>query len=364
MKEAAAALILKRIKGLGDYKLKSIYDIKGSFSAILEAGYEELVYMGFDLFTAESIAFADISQAEKELEALQRKGIKAISLGSSDYPELLKEIADPPPLLYVKGNTACFKELGIAVIGSRKPSRQSEIFAHKLSHDLASCGISIISGFAYGIDISAHKGAIDAKGATIAVLGSGLGNIYPAGHAKYIDAVCKDGCILTEFDYDEKPAPYNFPKRNRVISGLSRGIVVVEASARSGSLITARLGLEHGREVYAVPSSPFAQNNATNSLIGEGKAALIDSYLKIIEDFKHLLNININEEKADTKKVKFDREEKNLIYNTLSQSPMGADELVICVKMPYSSVILLLSELELEGYLEKGADGRYSLTTT
>ena len=201
------------------------------------------------------------------------------------YPQLLKHIPDPPPILFAKGQVELLNIEAIAIVGSRHASSAGNDNALNFSHALAKLGYVIVSGLAEGIDTSAHKGAIAANGLTIAVMGTGINKVYPHKNSALAEAISNCGLLLSEFPLDSKPMPYNFPKRNRIISGLSLGVIVVEASLKSGSLITARLGLEQGKEIFAMPSSvhnPLAKG--CHSLIKQG-AKLIESISDIEEEF-------------------------------------------------------------------------------
>ncbi|MDR2104491.1 MAG: DNA-protecting protein DprA, partial [Deferribacteraceae bacterium] len=181
---------------------------------------------------------AVMKAAEANLRRVEAGGAEIISILTPDYPSILKEINDPPLLIFLKGEKRCLEQFCIGIVGSRKASRNGLNIASEIAGSLARCGITVVSGFAFGVDIAAHLSAA-ATGSTAVVLGSGFENIYPKEHIKYLDKICVQGCVLTEFYPQEKPVPYNFPKRNRIISGLSKGVIICEASARSGSLITA-----------------------------------------------------------------------------------------------------------------------------
>ncbi len=203
------------------------------------------------------------------------------------YPQLLKHIPDPPPFLFAKGNVALLNLDSIAIVGSRHASSQGNDNSFNFAKALAERGYVIVSGLAQGIDTNAHKGAIAADGLTIAVMGTGINKVYPQKNQALTEAISNCGLLLSEFPLDTKPMPYNFPKRNRIISGLSLGVIVVEASLKSGSLITARLGLEQGKEIFAMPSSlhnPLAKG--CHYLIKQG-AKLIESINDVEEEFPY-----------------------------------------------------------------------------
>ena len=276
---------------------------------------------------------------------------------------MLKEVYAPPALLYVLGNTECLNNICIGVIGSRSCSKMAENFAYKLSKELAAVDITIVSGFAYGIDIAAHKGAVE-TGATACVLGSGLANIYPAAHTKYIDKIIeKGGCLVSEFALDEAPLSNNFPRRNRIISGLSKAIAVIEAGFRSGSLITCRFALEQNREIFAVPAFPGTKNSATNSLLRQG-AKFLESSLDIISELKYDLKNKLNDNNSEivensVKSIEIEDETGQKIYEALSIEPLSLNNICIKLNIDVVSAMSSIASLELDGIVEKTNDEKY-----
>ncbi len=225
-------------------------------------------------------------KAEKELETVRNLGGDVLILDDGSYPYLLREISDPPVTLYVKGAwQACFDAPCVAVVGSRRCSTYGENASQMLSRDLAVRGICIVSGLARGIDTAAHRGAIEGKGRTIAVLGTGIGQIYPKENKKLVEQILETGgAVVSQFPLETPPIPENFPYRNRIISGLSLGVLIVEASERSGSLITARLAMEQNREVLAVPGNITSKNSfGTNYLIKSG-AKLVQQWQDVVSE--------------------------------------------------------------------------------
>ena len=219
-----------------------------------------------------------------EIRRAEELGCRIISFNDPDYPSLLRHIPDPPPYLYVRGRFPLF-ENGIAVVGARKASGYGMAAARRLAGELAAMGWTIVSGLARGIDTAAHKGALEGGGRTVAVMGSGFAEIYPPENRDLFERICDQGAVISEFSVNEPPNAYNFPSRNRIISGMTLGTVVVEASSRSGSLITARLAAEQGREVFAVPGSIHSHTSqGTHSLLKQG-AKLVTSVEDINEEF-------------------------------------------------------------------------------
>jgi DNA processing protein len=309
---------------------------------------------GLDARLISAVCKADMGLAERNLKKAEKSGAETVSLLNPLYPPLLKEITDPPLILFIIGEKACLNEFCVGIVGSRKSSRAGINIAAEIAGGLARCGVTVVSGFAFGVDIAAHLAAAE-KGSTAAVLGSGFENIYPREHIKYLDKICGNGCILTEFMPEEKPVPYNFPKRNRVISGLSKGVIVCEASRRSGSLITARLALEQNRDVFAVPASPASLNNAANRLIKDG-AVLTESYLDVINEYKEILADICTRDEAP---VYTPPEEHRDVWERLKLEPLSADELA--AEMDYGKIILSITALEIDGVIERNSEGRYSV---
>ena len=222
---------------------------------------------------------------EKELALVEGERIDCLDIFDKDYPVLLKEISNPPLVLYTKGNRRLLNEFLFAIVGSRSATAYGISIACDFSRSLTSLDVVIVSGLARGIDTAAHTAALD-NGQTIAVLGSGLLNVYPRENKKLAEDISKGGLLVSEFPLFEKPQRENFPRRNRIVSGLSRGVLVVEAALRSGALITARLGCEQNREVFAVPGNINSLvSKGTNSLIKDG-AKLTDCLEDILEELK------------------------------------------------------------------------------
>lgn len=355
---AITALALKNSKDISESAVRDIMRSRGTLKGLIDMPFEELVYMGLDIKSAHAIAEANLKEAEKEIKALYGMGGYLKLLEDKDYPAYLKEIYDPPVALYFMGDSSCLDALCIAMVGARKTSRIGEDMAGKLATELSSAGVTVVSGFAYGIDICSHIAALKSGGCTAAVLGSGFKHIYPHAHKKYIDDVCIKGCLVSEFPLDEKPAAYNFPKRNRIISGLCRGVVVVEASARSGSLITVRTALEQGRDVFAVPTSPLFTNNATNELIRNG-AILTGSAADILSEYSYIME---REASISGEKTLEEGGDKERIYEAVAMEPLTADELTDRLQIGYTGLAAILMEMELEGTLKKGGDGRYTVS--
>jgi DNA processing protein len=231
----------------------------------------------------------------RELERLQTTEISIMTLGDADYPQSLRWISEPPPVLYIRGTFRPEDQLALAVVGSRKPSPYGQLMAQRLSAELAQYGFTVVSGLARGIDSLAHQGALQGGGRTIAVLGSGINVVYPPEHRRLYEAISTQGAVMSEFPFDTKPDRWNFPRRNRIISGLTLGTLVVEASDQSGSLHTARHALEQGREVFAVPGRiDVSSSRGTNNLIKRG-AKLVEGIEDILEELPEAVRLAVRQ---------------------------------------------------------------------
>lgn len=283
--ETTNLLHLNLIQGIGPKTIVHLVDILGNAEKVLNATPTELEKIeGLHSNTRQALTSKPLGcPLERELELIEAFGCKIITYYDEDYPPLLKQIDNPPLLLYVRGELKSEDALSIALVGSREAKDYGRRVSYQLSFQLAQRGLTVISGFAKGIDTCAHRGALEAKGRTIAVLGNGLSIIYPAGNSELVEKVIDSGALVSEFPMGMKPRAENFPRRNRIISGLSFGTVVVEASNRSGALITARLACEQGREVFAVPGEIFSE-------LSTGTHKLIDAGAKLIGTVDDLLN--------------------------------------------------------------------------
>ena len=282
--ETTNLLHLSLIQGIGPKTAQFLVKIFGSAEKVLNATPEELRKTEKLSSTArERLIQKSLGcPLERELELIHEYGCQIITFYDAAYPPLLKEIDTPPLLLYVRGELKPEDALSIALVGSRQAKDYGRRVSYQLSYQLAQRGLTVISGFAKGIDTCAHRGALEANGRTISVLGNGLSLIYPAANSELVEKIVESGALISEFPMGMKPRSENFPRRNRIISGLTLGTVVVEASNRSGALITARLASEQGREVFAVPGEIFSE-------LSTGTHKLIDSGAKLISNVDDLL---------------------------------------------------------------------------
>ena len=278
MTELESLLILNSIDGIGSIRLQKLLEHFKDAAAILKASKEELKRVdGIPESVIQNIiSLKGAIDIKKELELIKKEEVSILTIKDKDYPENLKSIYDPPAVLYVKGRIIETDVLSIAIVGSRNASFYGLSMAEKLSRTLAGFNFTIVSGFARGIDTVSHKAALKAGGRTIAVLGSGFSNIYPPENKGLLDEVIENGAVITEFPFVTKPFAGNFPRRNRLISGLSLGVVIVEAAKNSGALITADFALEQGREVQFIPQETCKE------IVESGVSPL--EYLQILQD--------------------------------------------------------------------------------
>ncbi|MFA5337702.1 MAG: DNA-processing protein DprA [Candidatus Omnitrophota bacterium] len=282
-----------------------------------------------------------------ELKRIEKEKINVIDVFDFNYPRLLKEIAHPPLVLYVKGDVKILNEYIFAIVGSRIPTVYGLLSAKEFATKLASLGITIISGLARGIDTAAHKGALT-SGGTIAVLGSGLMNIYPRENAGLAEAIAESGALVSEFPLYEIPHKENFPRRNRIVSGLSHGVLVVEAAERSGALITAHCALEQNREVFALPGkidSPLSKG--AHILIKEG-AKLVDSIGDILEE----LNIEFENTETNKNTIKL-KSDETIVFDIIGSSGAHLEEIILKSKMAQSSINRIILNLQLNGVISE-----------
>jgi DNA processing protein len=300
--------------------------------------------------------------AEEECRRLETSSARLVTYLSCDYPKSLFEIPDPPPFLYIKGELRSH-ELSIAIVGSRRATSYGLMTTGKLAEELASHGVCIVSGMARGVDTAAHKGALQAGGRTVGVLGCGVDKIYPPENRSLFVEMSDKGCLVSEFPLGTLPLAENFPRRNRIISGLSSGVLVVEAAEKSGSLITAQYALEHGRDVYAVPGNiSFATSRGCNRLIKQG-AKLVDCVEDILEELP-------GGSPAFSDAPLFQRPSRTFaltpkeaaIFELLARSPLHIDDIISQTELTAGEVSSMLLHLELKGAVTPLPGTHYAVT--
>ena len=291
MTEQEGFLILNAVPELGSVRICNLIKHFGSADKVLKASGSKLIQVeGISRKIAHGVcSWQKYFDLKKECLLIEKHKARVLTFGHSEYPPLLKEIYDPPIVLYIKGNILKEDKMAVAIVGARRASYYGLNTARHLAREIGNYGLTVISGLARGVDTSAHQGALGGQGRTIAVFGCGLDRIYPPENKKLVEEIIKNGAVITEFPFGTPPFKQNFPKRNRIISGLSLGVVVIEAGRYSGSLITARLATEQGREVFSVPGRIDAvTSQGTNVLIKQGAKPVLELE-DIIEEIKYLL---------------------------------------------------------------------------
>ncbi len=346
-------LALSLAPGVGSIIYKRLVQTFGNPELVFRAPLRELKRVeGVGEKVAEDLKkFAWQPLVEKELSLAEKMGVRIISWDNLDYPPSLKEIYDPPPVLYVLGKILPQDQKAIAVVGSRNPTTYGKGAAERIASGLSRAGLTVISGLARGVDSCAHRGALQAGGRTIGVLGCGLNIIYPPENKELYKQVAGHGAVITEFPFNTPPDKDHFPIRNRLISGLALGVVVVEATLRSGSLITARFALEQGREVFAVPGNiDSPRSEGTNRLIKEG-AKLVLRAEDILEEFLALQDVS--PPAAPPREPDLTVEEKK-IYSLLGRSqPLHIDQISAQSELASSKALAILLSLELAGHVKQ-----------
>jgi len=346
------AVALSLASGLGVKGYWCLLDVFGSAGEVFLHSPAELQFRtGLKTSQVENILAKDLLPlADSELEKLHKLGCQSLIPSDENYPQLLKEIDDPPPVLYAQGDVSLLADTGVAVVGSRASTSYGKRIAFGLGRDLARAGVAVISGLALGIDAQAHEGALNAKGHTVAVLGCGLDVVYPWQNRELYEVIRGDGLLLTEYPLATKPDGFRFPARNRIISGISRGVVVVEAARKSGSLITAQLALDFNREVFAVPGQ-------VDSIKSEGAHWLLQQGAKLVQGIDDILEeLQLAEPVVAEKKDQFSGKHQSasgqLLLEMLDSYPVSKEELLTRLDLSAADFSELILMLELEDLIE------------
>jgi DNA processing protein len=355
-------LALSLTPGLGPTRIKKLIEQYGTAERVFNASLTELEATGMQAVSAQSIATGkSLELAQQECAKAAEAGARIIALSDPEYPSRLKEIYDPPVVLFIKGCVEVLAQPGIAMVGTRHPTPYGSGMAERLSTDLAARGLVIISGLARGIDTASHRGAVAAKGKTIAVLGTGIDVMYPKENTRLTEQIIAlGGALISEFPVGTFPAPQNFPIRNRIISGMSVGVLVVEAAEYSGTRITSRLALEQNRDVYAVPGNVTNKNSwGPNTLIKQGAklvATWEDVWEELPTDIQAALSSMQNESPEPETASLFPDEvssphEKKILKLLKADESTHIDQLVelLEAEMSPSEIFAALFELELNG---------------
>jgi len=354
-------LELRAIPGVGDAAYCRLVTAFGSPGAVLKAGHRDLVSKGkVSPGMAAAIERGPDGAARKaveaELSSLDRPDLAVLTLLDVDYPERLRTIPDPPPMLYVTGTLRPQDVHALAIVGSRRATAAGRIFTEQLSRALAAMGFTIVSGLARGIDAAAHRGALSANGRTVAVLGCGIDRTYPPEHRALRSQIEASGAVISELPVGACPHGFHFPRRNRVISGMCLGVVVTEAAPESGSLITARLAADQGREVFAVPGFVTAETSrGTNGLIKQGARLVEDADDIVSEIFLQLdatFRSRLASRPATGHQAPLDDNE-TMLYGLLTWEGTHIDDLIERSGLPAADISGLLLSLELRGLLRQ-----------
>ena len=355
-------LALRLTPGLGARLAGKLLRQFGGPEEIFRASLTELEGCQLPAAVAQAIfSRAAFRDAEKELAEVRKAGCRLINWNETEYPRLLQEIYDPPPLLYVRGDVQVLNRHAISIVGTRRPTPYGNQIAERLARDLAERGLIIVSGLARGIDSSAHRGACGAsRGGAVGVLGTGIDVIYPKENRKLFEEVEKRGAIITEFPMGTYPAPENFPVRNRIVAGMPLGVIVAQGAQYSGSLITSRLGMEFGREVYGVPGNITEPVSfAPNQLIKQG-AKLVAGWEDVVEELPTEIRAELfpveattREERASLFEQNLSPTEKLLFAMIRIEEPIHVDALVESTGLSSSETLAALCEMEMRGIIRQ-----------
>jgi DNA processing protein len=351
-------LALRVVRGVGPVVYQGLLRACGGPAAVFNASVHALECAGVRPEVARAIrAFDDWATVDAQLERLTRSGATLITWNDQNYPVNLRQIHDPPPFLFVQGELQPADGMAIAVVGSRDVSAYGLRMTRELSEGLVRYGVTVVSGLARGTDAAAHWAAVRSGGRTIAVMGSGIDVVYPSEHHALFQAIRQQGAVVTELFMGAQPDAENFPNRNRIISGLALGTVIVEATEKSGSLITATLAAEQGREVFAVPGAVGARTRGTHRLIREG-AKLTETAADVLEEIApQLLNRT-----APVEHVELEETEVKLL-ESMRHETVHVDTLIARTGLPPSSVLQTLLALELKGVVQQ-LPGKHFVATT
>jgi len=360
-------LALSLTPGLGPTRARKLVEFMGGIQAVFQASLTDLEATGLQAMSAQALGTGrSIELAHDELGRVAAEAVELIGFDDPGYPGHLKQIYDPPLVLYVRGNPSAASQPGIALVGTRHPTPYGSGMAERLACDLAARGLVIFSGLARGVDSAGHRGALATKGKTVAVLGTGVDIVYPKENSRLADQILAlDGALISEFPLATFPAPQNFPIRNRIISGLALGVLVVEAAEYSGTRITARCALEQGRDVFAVPGNVTNKNSwGPNTLIKQG-AKLVATWEDVWEELPPQVRLTLMPENANESKAgetaslfsgtELPPHEKQIFALLKADEATHIDEIVERLEMQLSSseIFAALFELELSGKVKQ-----------
>jgi DNA processing protein len=339
-----------RVKGIGAIRFRRLLDTFGDLQAAWNASPDALREAGLDRRAIENLVAARAQiDLDDDLRRVERSGATVLTWDDPAYPRNLLNIAQPPPVLFVKGALVPADEWAVALVGTRHASAYGREVARELAGGLAASGVTVVSGLARGVDITAHRAALEAGGRTIAVLGSGIDNIYPPEHKPVADSITQAGAVVSDYALGTPPDGANFPPRNRIISGLAKGVVIVEAGEVSGALITADFAAEQGRDVFAVPGNIHQRSSlGTNKLIQQG-AKMVTGVADILEELNLAL---VTEHRTARAALPADATEQRLLA-CLSAEPVHIDDLGTQIGLPIAQVSGALAMMELKGMVRQ-----------
>lgn len=364
MDDKEALVALNMISNIGPIRLRNLQDRIGSPAQILSATKDQLLRApGIGEVAADAIVNWESGvDLAGELQRVRDFGCHIVTWSDPEYPELLKQIYDPPILLYVKGTLTPRDKNSVAIVGSRQTTHYGINVARKLSYQLAYVGVTVVSGGARGIDTAAHQGALNGKGRTIAVLGTGINIVFPPENASLFEKIIENGAIITQFPFNRPADKQSFPIRNRIVAGMTLGTVVVEANMTSGALITANFATEAGRQVFAVPGSiDSPRSKGCHDLIKKG-AKLCEGVEDILSDFEYLFPpSNRPPSAAETGVLPALEltEPEQLVYETLSHEEISIDDVIVRSNLPASAASVALLSLEMKKLVRQIPGRRY-----
>jgi len=347
------------IPGIGRVRLGQLESYFGSLEQAWKASPGELKRAGIDNVALRAISeYRDGIDPDAEMSRLECQGVKVLISNDKAYPRRLKEIYDFPPVLYMRGELKPEDEWCLAVVGTRRATVYGKQITEEITADLARSKITIVSGLAKGVDTIAHRSALEAGGRTIAVFASGLDIVYPAENEKLAKDIMENGALLSEYPLGTRPRAENFPRRNRILSGLSLGVLVTEAGEGSGAMITAADAIEQDREVFAVPGSILSPaSRGTNRLIQKGEAKLVRQYIDILEE----LNLMTVERQMEMREILPESETESVLLKQLSAEPSHIDEVCRKSGLPTATVSSTLAMMELKGMVRQVGTMNYVL---
>jgi len=357
--QTAYMVALSKVTGIGPARMRLLLDYFGGAEAAWRASATDLIVAGLDGKTTEALLEAKrTGDPFKDMARIEAAGVRVLTWDSEDYPERLRDVDDSPPVLYMLGEVSSADAWAVAIVGTRRATSYGREVAARLSAGLAEAGVSVISGLAKGVDTVAHNAALDAGGRTIAVLGSGVDVIYPYENRHLAQRIVDEGrgAVLSEYPIGTRPEPTNFPPRNRIISGLSLGVLVVEADEKSGALITVRFALEHGRDVFAVPGPITSRaSDGTNGLLKRGAKCVTR-----VEDILEELDIRMVSEHVEAVRALPADPTERMLLELLQDSSQHVDELTNKSGLPPSTVSAVLTMMELKGMVRNVGGMQYS----